>query len=102
MMLIFIKLEGDQPSPEDMIHQEAVNRISFDYELAYQIAPSSGQLAFTYCQIPVVYQTVSTSVIFKNGKEQVFEGKRSLSEELTKSVFDRKFEIVRITVDMDA
>ncbi|MFO8041781.1 MAG: hypothetical protein R6U25_01155, partial [Alkalispirochaeta sp.] len=59
-------------------------------------------LAFTYCQVPVVYRRQGTPglrVTLIDGSE-VEEGAAQLSRDLSQSLFDRSGEIARIDVDI--
>jgi len=62
----------------------------------------TGTLAFTYCQVPVVYQLSdknSVKIILRNQREIIPEG-MSLDEKWSESVFNRSGEIVRIEVQV--
>ncbi len=66
------------------------------------IAVDAGAMAFTYCQVPVVYHKAETDAItlyMKNGEQRKIEG-NALSVEESKHVFHRDKEIVRIDVKL--
>jgi len=61
---------------------------------------SKNELAFTYCQIPVVYKISeknNVEVKFKDGANKVFET-LSLDHNISESVFNRKGEVTEIRV----
>lgn len=66
------------------------------------IALPSNALAFTYCQVPVVYQLGNDNVIeisLKSGEKQRTEGS-SLNSELSQTLFSRTGEIVEVKVTL--
>jgi hypothetical protein len=63
----------------------------------------NGQLFFTYCQVPVVYELGDRSfveIIYFNGKT-VINDSESLNKSESESIFGRKGEIVRLKVKVD-
>jgi hypothetical protein len=73
---IYIDLEGNQKS----------------------IELSSGQIGFTFCQVPVIYTFDSknnTSIIFKNGEIKHF-GNNETDESTSAAIFSRSGEVERI------
>ncbi|MBW6477806.1 MAG: hypothetical protein K0B37_00130 [Bacteroidales bacterium] len=65
-----------------------------------QISLDKGQLAFTYCSVPVVYSSSDTEkiiVFFANGKNDEIAG-NILSPEISKKIFKRSGEIDRLEV----
>lgn len=66
------------------------------------IALESGSLAFTYCQVPVIYKIAdraSIEVTFSSGVEESMDSS-VLSKSLSQKVFDRTGEIERIQVSI--
>ncbi|MBC8756403.1 hypothetical protein H2O64_17135 [Kordia sp. YSTF-M3] len=67
-----------------------------------QIPVQKGSLAFTYCQVPIVY-TISDeyalTVHLKDGHTKAFE-KLSLDAETSQKVFDREGEVIQINVNI--
>jgi hypothetical protein len=63
-----------------------------------------GSLAFTFCQVPVVYRLVETDarteVVHRDGTTAVFVG--ALDLETSREVFERKGALERIVVDVPA
>jgi len=62
-----------------------------------------GELIFTYCQVPVIYQKgvkTSIQIDLKNGTSQKFDG-NTLTEEVSKEIFNRTGKIVLIRVSLD-
>jgi hypothetical protein len=69
---------------------------------AIQIELKKDSLAFTYCQIPVIYKKAEKDhleVIYNNGLSVEFE-KLSLDEETSKKIFSRTGEVNRIIVSV--
>jgi hypothetical protein len=67
-----------------------------------QIELTTGQLGFTFCQVPVIYSLSDKNMIsvsFRDGTTKSFEGLK-LNTEISKSMFSRKGEINRIDVQM--
>jgi hypothetical protein len=59
---------------------------------------SSGQIGFTFCQVPVIYtfgSKNSTSVFFKNGEIKHF-GNNEIDEKTSAAIFSRSGEVERI------
>jgi hypothetical protein len=64
------------------------------------IAVSAGSLAFTYCQVPVIYTKSlqeSVLVVFKDGTEKTFE-RLKLDKTTSEKLFQRTGEINHIIV----
>jgi len=60
-----------------------------------------GQLAFTLCQIPVIYSAGNEdkiTIIFKNGQKKVIQGNLT-DAETSKKIFERRCEISQIDFD---
>lgn len=76
----------------------------FDVEnIERSISIGQGSLAFTYCQVPVVYSiSDSESITLKlsDGDSQVIKG-HALSVEMSKQVFRRTGQVLSIHVDVD-
>ena len=79
---------------------------TFDYISANQesksISLTSGNLAFTYCQVPVVYEISDSkgiNVALTNGESTSLSG-QGLSAELSQDLFKRSGTIERITVSI--
>ena len=65
------------------------------------LAPNS--LAFTYCQVPVVYTLASNNaieVLQSDASRTIIEGS-SLSKALSESIFQRKGEVLQVNVSVD-
>jgi hypothetical protein len=65
---------------------------------------AAGELAFTYCQVPVVYRlgpTAGLSVWRRNQRDNI-TGELALSSELSAAVFARNGEVTRIEVTVPA
>ncbi|MBT8321788.1 MAG: hypothetical protein KJO90_09020, partial [Eudoraea sp.] len=65
------------------------------------LAPNS--LGFTYCQVPVVYTLASKNAIevIQNDASRTISEGSALSKALSKSVFQRKGEVLQINVSVD-
>lgn len=64
------------------------------------IALQPGSLAFTYCQVPVVYSIATANqveVLYNNGEKLSLEG-LELNQQVSKQLFERSGEIERINV----
>ena len=71
-------------------------RKSFDLEI--------NSLAFTYCQVPIVYKKTSgqqITISYTNGQEKILQGK-SLEHETTTQLFARNNTIKKIVVEINA
>ena len=69
-------------------------------EKAYPMTLEKGSLAFTVCQVPIIYKIAAVNEIevkFKNGKTETFST-LTLSDELSQKIFQRKGEIIQVTV----
>lgn len=67
------------------------------------ISLPAGSLAFTFCQVPVIFEISNhnqVTVVKKNGKEG-FENSLQVSKQLSQSIFDRTREVERIEVKLD-
>ena len=65
---------------------------------------AAGSLAFTYCQVPIVYTRGSEASIlvqYADGREETIPG-NSLSIEISALVFARSSKVVRIDVQVPA
>ncbi|MEM9895869.1 MAG: hypothetical protein AAF789_05825, partial [Bacteroidota bacterium] len=67
-----------------------------------EMALKAGELAFTYCQVPVIYQIAERSAIqavTSAGHEEVFEGNR-VSKEISQKIFRRtgEVQVLRVSV----
>ena len=68
----------------------------------YLMTLEKGSLAFTVCQVPIVYKIAATNEIevkFKNGKTENFST-LALSNELSQKIFQRTAEIMQVTVSI--
>jgi len=66
------------------------------------ITVSAGSLAFTYCQVPVIYtksNQESVQIAFKDGTEKTF-GQLKLDKTTSEKLFQRTGEINHITVEV--
>ena len=70
-----------------------------------QVELASGSLAFTYCQVPIVYRPVpgncETRVYAADGSVKTFAGNR-LSSELSQKILLRSGDVERVEVDFPA
>jgi hypothetical protein len=74
--------------------------VNLDNEVSKVTVPSDG-LAFTYCQVPIVYRRaseVSMVIETQDGTEQI--NGTTLSKELTSELFRRTGNIKQITVSV--
>ncbi len=72
-------------------------------ENAYSMTLGKGSLAFTVCQVPIVYKIGDMNEIevkFKNGKTETFST-LTLSDELSQKIFQRTGEIVQVSVGIN-
>ena len=73
------------------------------YDLAgnkKELALKKGQLAYTFCKVPVVYaqgEKAQVTVSFKNGVAKVFEG-NCIDKEISSKIFNRTGEVAKIDV----
>lgn len=68
-----------------------------------EIQLSEGELAFTYCQIPIIYRKENQSSIvvhYVDGRIENLKDAKSLDRETTASIFDRHFDIKQIVVNL--
>ena len=73
-----------------------VNNVEQDIQL------KSNSLAYTYCQVPVVYSVSdknSLEVVFNNGKH-IQSDNLKIDWNISKSIFERKGEVVQINVSL--
>jgi hypothetical protein len=80
--------------------------VAFDYfdvnGVQKELETVAGDLAFTYCQVPVVYRTSTEDglrVVMQDG-EVLGRDERSLGAALSRHVFDRDGRIEKIEVDL--
>jgi len=69
---------------------------------SYTIILERGSLAFTVCQVPIVYKIAETNAIevkFKNGKIETFST-LTLNNELSQKIFQRTGEVIQVTVSI--
>ena len=85
---------------EFLTEPQTFNYVNMDNTRA-SIEVGAGSLAFTYCQVPVVYtqSTAPSITLHTNEGAQTFEG-TSLTAEQTKEVFHRSGKITRIDVQV--
>ena len=69
------------------------------------VALEPGTLAFTFCQVPVVYRLAdgeaSLTVVRRDGQERRFDG-ATLDAATSRKVFERTGDVVRIEVAVPA
>lgn len=81
--------------------EEVVRFIDLQGNL-YTIILEKGSLAFTVCQVPIVYKIAETNAIevkFKNGKTETFST-LTLNNELSQKIFQRTGEVIQVTVSI--
>jgi hypothetical protein len=81
--------------------EENVSFIDFENKL-YSVTLEKGSLAFTICQVPIIYKLADKNQIkvkFKNNKIEIIST-LVLSHELSQKIFDRTGEIIQVTVDI--
>ncbi|MEM1001166.1 MAG: hypothetical protein AAGH46_00790, partial [Bacteroidota bacterium] len=69
----------------------------------HSLTLSSGMMAFTFCQVPVLYRLNSTDIVhavYTNGDVQSEQG-IALNNDLSKSLFQRKASLSQIIVDIN-
>ncbi len=84
------------------LQQEEVVRFIDLEDKPYSITLEKGSLAFTVCQVPIIYKISDTNEIevnFKNGKTETFSS-FTLSDELSQKIFQRTGEIIHVTVSI--
>jgi hypothetical protein len=72
-------------------------------ENPYSMTLDKGSLAFTVCQVPIVYKISDTNEIevkFENGKTEVFST-LTLSDEVSQKIFQRTGEIIQVAVSIN-
>ena len=85
------------------LQQDEMVRFITLEEKAYSITLEKGSLAFTVCQVPIVYKIADTNEIevkFNNGKTETFST-LTLSDELSQKIFQRTGEIVQVVVSIN-
>ena len=88
--------------PEEFLKESVIFKYTDIRKESKQIELKKGSLAFTYCQIPVIYKKAENNhleVIYNNGLSVEFE-KLSLDVETSKKVFSRTGEVNRIIVSV--
>ena len=86
---------------EFLIEPKTFNYVTIKHEQA-QLQLSEGELAFTYCQVPIVYKVSEQNGIevrLKDGSTKKFQS-LSLDETLSESVFTRSGEVAEIKVSI--
>jgi hypothetical protein len=71
-------------------------------KVAQEVPVQKGSLAFTYCQVPIVYTIADEyglTVHLKDGHTKAFEN-LSLDVETSQHVFDRAGEVIQINVNI--
>ncbi|MFM9826532.1 hypothetical protein, partial [Flavobacterium sp.] len=82
--------------------EEIVNFIDFDNK-PFSLKLEKGSLAFTICQVPIVYKMANTTQIelkYKNESSQIISSS-TLSHEVSQKIFQRTGEIIQITVSIN-
>lgn len=82
-------------------HEEIVNFIDFENR-PYSITLEKGSLAFTICQVPIVYKIADKNEVemkYKNDKTETIST-LILNHELSQKIFQRTGEISQITVSI--
>ncbi len=88
--------------PSEFLSRPAAFRFHDVHGQEHELELEPGSLAYTYCQVPVVYELTNgevawTRVIFSDGRTRTCRGDR-LDEETSQAVFDRSGRVVRIHV----
>jgi hypothetical protein len=84
------------------LQQDEIVRFIDLEEKAYSITLEKGSLAFSVCQVPIVYKIAETNAIevkFKNGKTETFST-LTLNNELSQKIFQRTGEVIQVTVSI--
>ena len=82
--------------------EEAVRFIDLE-EKPFSITLEKGSLAFTVCQVPIIYKISDKNQVevkFKNGKTETFST-LTLSYEMSQKIFQRTGEIIEVTVSIN-
>lgn len=82
-------------------HEEVVTFIDLE-EKSYSMTLEKGTLAFTVCQVPIIYKIADKNQIevkFENGNTEIFST-LTLSDELSQKIFQRTGEIVQVSVSI--
>ena len=87
------------PENQFLQQDETVNFIDFENNL-YSLTLEKGSLAFTICQVPIVYKKAGNNQIevkYKNSTTETISS-LTLSHEVSQKIFQRTGEIVQVTV----
>jgi hypothetical protein len=90
------------PESQFLQQDEEVSFIDFE-NTPFSLTLEKGSLAFTICQVPIVYKMASSNQIevkYKNGNTEIFFSS-TLSHELSQKIFQRTREIVQVTVSIN-
>ncbi len=85
------------------LQQEEVVRFIDLEEKPFSITLEKGSLAFTVCQVPIIYKISDMNQVevkFKNGKTETFST-LTLSYEMSQKIFQRTGEIIEVTVSIN-
>ena len=85
------------------LQQEEVVRFIDLEDKPYSITLEKGSLAFTVCQVPIIYKISDKNQVevkFKNGKTETFST-LTLSYEMSQKIFQRIGEIIEVTVSIN-
>jgi hypothetical protein len=85
------------------LQQEEVVRFIDLEEKPFSITLEKGSLAFTVCQVPIIYKISDKNQVevkFKNGKTETFST-LTLSYEMSQKIFQRIGEIIEVTVSIN-
>jgi hypothetical protein len=95
-----ITFQSSLLNPDELLKEESV----FDYfdlkDRKQQIQLRKKQLAFTFCQVPLIYSASDvdkTTITLSDGKQVLFEG-HSLNKEISNKIFRRNGEVAQIEV----
>jgi hypothetical protein len=85
------------------LQQEEVVRFIDLEEKPFSITLEKGSLAFTVCQVPIIYKISDKNQVevkFKNGKTETFST-LTLSYEMSQKIFQRTGEIIEVSVSIN-
>lgn len=85
------------------LQQEEVVRFIDLEEKPFSITLEKGSLAFTVCQVPIIYKISDKNQVevkFKNGKTETFST-LTLSYEMSQKIFQRTGEIIEVAVSIN-
>ena len=85
------------------LQQEEVVRFIDLEDKPYSITLEKGSLAFTVCQVPIIYKISDKNQVevkFKNGKTETFST-LTLSYEMSQKIFQRTGEIIEVAVSIN-